>query len=251
MNYAAVVFDVDGTLAESKMPMTPQMGELLARLAAKVPIAATTGTMFERFEEMVFPYFPADMQLERFYLMPTGGAAFYRYDGSRWITEFKDTFTPEEVREIENAIHTALAVTGIEVPKEPIGPLIELRNGASVNYAGLGNLAPLEAKKAWDPDRKKRIALSEVIAPLIPWALVQPAGTTTIDITRKGIDKAYGVRKLAEYLHTTPEQMLYVGDALFDGGNDAIVKTTGIKTRLIKDPAETMQVIEELLSRIP
>jgi HAD superfamily hydrolase (TIGR01484 family) len=247
MKYETVVFDVDGTLAESKMPMTLEMGALLSRLAARVPVAAATGTMFERFEEMVFPYLPEDMPLSKFYLIPTGGAALYRYDGEKWITVYKDEITPEEFKEAEDAIRFALEKTGVDMPSEPVGPLIELRNGASINYAGLGNLAPLEAKKAWDPDMKKRIALAEVIRPLIPWALVQPAGTTTIDITRKGIDKAYGVRTLAEYLGTTPEKMLYVGDALFDGGNDAVVKTTGIETRPIKDPAETMRVIEELL----
>ena len=42
--------------------------------------------------------------------------------------------------------------------------------------------------------------------------------------------------------------MLYVGDGLFEGGNDAVVKETGIPTHAVTGPAETANVIEALLT---
>ncbi len=248
MKYKVIVFDVDNTIAGSKCPLEPRMGELLSELSKRVPIAATTGTSLARFEEMVFPYLPSDMPLQNFYLMPTSGAAFYTHDGTAWQTMYQELLTEEEMQAAEDALMHSLERTGVEVPAEPIGPLIERRYDTMVNFAGLGQKAPISAKEAWDPDRKKRAAMAEVIAPLLPWAVVRPAGTTSIDITRKGIDKDFGIRKLSAHLNIPAEQMLYIGDALFPGGNDEIVKTTGIATRLVKNPSHTMEVIEELLN---
>lgn len=249
MKYDAVVFDVDGTLAESKMHMTHEMGALLARLAALVPIAATSGTDFSRFKEMVFPYLPADMPLAQFHLMPTSGSAYYLHDGSDWKTVYEEKLSEEEMEAAERALEQAIDDLSIDVAKEPVGPIIERRYDTMVAFAGLGHRAPLAAKQAWDPDRKKRNAMRDLITPLLPWAVVRPAGTTTIDITRRGIEKDHGVRKFAQYINSSPERMLYVGDALYDGGNDAVVKVTGIETREVRGPADTARIIEELLSQ--
>ncbi len=250
MKYDVIVFDVDNTLAESKCPMTPEMGVLLSRLAARVPIAATTGTSFKRFEEMVFPYLPNDMALTNFYLMPTSGGAFYKHDGNGWQTLYQELLTEQEMQAAERAIDKAVTDLNIDVATEPVGPIVERRFDTMINFSALGQKAPLAAKETWDPDRRKRARMTEIIAPLIPWAVVRPAGTTSIDITRKGIDKDFGIRKLSEHLGIPAERMLYIGDALFPGGNDEIVKTTGIDTRMIENPAHTMRVIEELLASL-
>jgi hypothetical protein len=44
--------------------------------------------------------------------------------------------------------------------------------------------------------------------------------------------------------------MLYVGDALFEGGNDAVVKKTGIPTHEVKNTGDTKVLIQELLSLV-
>lgn len=247
MKYSTIVFDVDNTLAESKLPLMPEMAALLTQLARRVPIAAITGTSYHRFEDMVFPHLTPDMPLQNFYLLPTSGAAFYAHDGTEWKPIYKETLTEEEMRAAEAAIEHAMRATGFNLDAPSHGPRTERRHDTSVNFSGLGQHAPLELKHAWDPDRKKRIAMTDIIAPLLPWAVVRPAGTTTIDITRKGIDKDYGIRKLSEYLNIPPHHMLYIGDALFPGGNDEIVKVTGIETRMIENPAHTARVIQELL----
>jgi hypothetical protein len=73
-------------------------------------------------------------------------------------------------------------------------------------------------------------------------------GKTTIDITRAGVDKAFGVRWLSERLNIPPQAMLFVGDALYEGGNDAVVIPTGIQTRSVTGPSETAKIIDDLLS---
>ncbi len=77
------------------------------------------------------------------------------------------------------------------------------------------------------------------------------AGSTSIDVTRRGLTKAYGVRKLSEHLDIPISNMLYIGDALFPGGNDEVVKETSIETRATSSPEETARIIEEVLLQFP
>jgi hydroxymethylpyrimidine pyrophosphatase-like HAD family hydrolase len=74
-----------------------------------------------------------------------------------------------------------------------------------------------------------------------------PKNICTIDITRKGINKAYGIMRLVQYLNITIDDVLFVGDTLFYGGNDYPAKTTGIDCISVKGPEETANLIKSLL----
>jgi hydroxymethylpyrimidine pyrophosphatase-like HAD family hydrolase len=89
--------------------------------------------------------------------------------------------------------------------------------------------------------------LREYLMPLLPAYEIAVGGATSVDVVQKGIDKAYGVRKLAELLGLEVTQMLYIGDDLQEGGNDAVVIPTGIQTRVVKNPTETAQIIKSIL----
>ena len=97
------------------------------------------------------------MPFTNFYLMPTSGAAMYAHDGTAWQTVYQELLTEEEMRSAEEAIEEAVRNTGIELEDVSYGPRTERRHGTSVNFAGLGQEAPLELKASWDPDRTKRV----------------------------------------------------------------------------------------------
>jgi hypothetical protein len=67
-------------------------------------------------------------------------------------------------------------------------------------------------------------------------------------VTRKGIDKAYGISQIEKHLGFSKEDMLFIGDALFPGGNDYAVKTTGVQCIETTGPELTAQIIEQLLA---
>ena len=69
-----------------------------------------------------------------------------------------------------------------------------------------------------------------------------------IDVTRPGIDKAYGVKKLHETLGVAIGDMLFAGDALFPGGNDFPAKQAGVVSIEVRDPHETKRVIETVIA---
>ena len=82
---------------------------------------------------------------------------------------------------------------------------------------------------------------------LIPEFEVRIGGTTSIDVTKKGVDKAYGIEKIRRYLNIQKEDMLFIGDAVFPGGNDYSVEEAGVRTIQVSEPEETKKIIQGLL----
>jgi phosphomannomutase len=71
---------------------------------------------------------------------------------------------------------------------------------------------------------------------------------TEIHLHPHGIDKAYGIRKLRDILGIAIEEMIFVGDALFPGGNDYPAEQAGTLSIQIKNPHETKRVIETIIA---
>ena len=83
---------------------------------------------------------------------------------------------------------------------------------------------------------------------LIPEFSVRLGGMTSIDITKPGIDKGYGIRKLQTTLGIPINEMIFIGDALFPGGNDYPAKEAGVVSIQVRDVNETKQVIETIIA---
>lgn len=243
-----IIFDLDGTLAVSKSPLTKEMATLLAKLTNVTNVAVISGGALPQFLIQIVEQLPSDARVENLYLLPTSGASLYRYQHFQWIEVYVETLSEKEARMIDVAIRDAAEKTGyIDFLEPSHGERIEFR-GSQVTLSALGQHAPVREKEVWDPDHKKRRALQELISAQLPEFSVKIGGMTSIDITKQGIDKAYGVRKLSEVIAVPISDMLYVGDALFPDGNDEIVKETGIPTQQVSGPADTKEVIEKLLS---
>ena len=93
----------------------------------------------------------------------------------------------------------------------------------------------------------KRKRLQAALGPLLPGFAVNVGGSTSIDITREGVDKAYGMRKLAGVAGVPVAEMIFVGDALYPGGNDYPVRAAGIDTIAVRDITETKRIIETIV----
>ena len=133
------------------------------------------------------------------------------------------------------------------LPEITWGEVIEDR-GSQITFSALGQEAPLEKKVKWDPDFSKRKQMLALMERSISEFSVRLGGTTSIDVTRAGIDKAYGIRKLSEILHIDKAEMMFIGDAIFPGGNDYAVKEAGVTSILVRDPRETKSVVEGILT---
>lgn len=238
-----IAFDLDGTLADSKQAIDAEMSLALSRLIKTVIVAIMSGGDWPQFEEQLVSNLAADTDLAQLFLLPTSGTKLYRFDGA-WRLVYAELFSAEERLNILKALNDSVAA--MDWSGEPSwGEKIEDR-GSQITYSGLGQQAPLEAKRAWDPDFSKRKLLQATLAPLLPGFAVNVGGSTSVDITRAGIDKAYGIHKLAKATEVPVEDMIFIGDALYPGGNDFPVRAAGVDTIAIRDVTETKRVIEAI-----
>ena len=242
-----IVFDLDGTLAKSKSAIDDEMATLLKGLLAVVKVAIISGGDLPQFQTQVIDRLPAGSALGNLSILPTSGTKFFTYDG-QWRKLYSEDLSDAEKHTIEDALEKAVAQTGFQ-PAQTWGERIEDR-GTQVTYSALGQQAPLEAKATWDPDFAKRKAMQAILATTLPNFSVRLGGTTSIDVTRPGIDKAYGIHKLTDELHIPIERMLYVGDAIFPGGNDYAALQAGVDCIAVRDPEDTKRVIETIIALV-
>jgi phosphomannomutase len=240
-----IVFDLDGTLAASKLPPDAEMAALLHDLLGIVKVAVISGGDWPQFEKQLLSTLPHDERLADLFILPTCGTKFYRYDGA-WRKLYAEDFTPAETAKITGALQHTLATTGFKAAKT-WGEIIEDR-GSQITLSALGQHAPIEEKKTWDPDFAKRQKMKAILDGLIPEFSVRLGGTTSIDVTKHGIDKAYGIGKLRDTLGISIPEMIFIGDALFPGGNDYPAKEAGVVSIPVHDPNETKVVIRTIIA---
>lgn len=240
-----IVFDLDGTLAKSKSPIDQEMSELFKKLLKEVHVAIISGGDWPQFEKQVLDQLLEKSLLKKLAILPTCGTKFYQYkDG--WKQLYAENFTEDERNTILNNLHNALEASDLDI-KKTWGEQIEDR-GSQITFSALGQQAPLEAKKTWDPDFVKRTGIVERLKLPLHEFSIGMGGTTSIDIVKPGIDKAYGIHKLEEILGFTIPEMLFIGDALFEGGNDHPVRKTGVDCIQVRDPEDTKNIIQTIIS---
>ena len=239
-----IVFDLDGTLALSKSPIDAEMAELLDGLLHVTKVAVISGGDWPQFQAQVLAGLGTG-GLANLSLLPTCGAKFYSYR-SAWELLYSEDLTPAQKEKITAALNNALTSLGF-APEKTWGQTIEDR-GAQITMSALGQQAPLKEKSAWDPDFAKRKKMQVLLTELIPEFSVRLGGTTSIDVTRPGIDKAYGIGKMKQVLGIERADMVFIGDALFPGGNDYPAHESGVTCIEVRDPGDTKVEIRTLIA---
>ena len=159
---------------------------------------------------------------------------------------YSEDFTPEERAKILSSLTKAIGVADFKI-KKVWGEQIEDR-GSQITFSALGQQAPLEEKDKRDPDVTKRRGIKSILEKFIPEFSVRTGGSTSIDITRPGIDKAYGIRKLRDILGISINEMIYIGDALYVGGNDHAAETVGVDCISVNDSGDTKRVVQTIIA---
>lgn len=244
-----LAFDLDGTLAVTKSPITDRMATLLTQLLEHYRVCVITGGTFDQVRQHVIKRLPAKPErLNNLHVMPTSGTRYYRYDEQTqdWVVQYSKDLTEDQKKEIIPVVEASAKELGFWID-HPVGEIIEDR-GTQITYSALGQRATPEDKKAWDPDGSKKKALREKVQPQLPDYEVRINGKTSIDTTVAGIDKAFGMQQLIEALHIDKSEILFIGDDLFEGGNDYPVKAFGIDCIHVDRWEDTAFVVEGILA---
>jgi len=240
-----IVFDLDGTLAPSKSSLAPETAKLLHDLLGIVKVAVISGGAWAQFEKQLLADLPKGSLLANLSLLPTCGTKFFQYEG-KWTELYSEDLTMDRRKKIIDSLTKAASESGFQA-KKVWGKVIEDR-GSQVTFSALGQQAPLAEKEKWDPDFAKRKKITTILKKLIPEFSVRMGGATSIDVTKPGIDKAYGIGKLKDTLHLSLNEMVFIGDALFPGGNDYPAEQAGVVSISVKGPEDTNLVIQTILA---
>ena len=249
--YKVLAFDLDGTLAPSKTRMSDQMAVTLSQLLETYQLCVISGGKFGQFQLQVLDALKVgDSELSKLHLMPACGTQYYRYENG-WQEVYAENFTEDQKRQVYEALEQGIEATGLH-EATTYGPIIEDR-GSQITFSALGQDIASELgeegirlKEEWDADGTKKERLRAYLATLIPEFEIRAGGTTSIDITKPGIDKAYGIGKLIEMLGIAKDEVLFFGDKMQPGGNDYPVKAYGVDSREVLSPEDTLTMLKNL-----
>jgi phosphomannomutase len=243
----AVAFDLDDTLAVSKSRIDDRMADLLARLIRVTDVCIISGGRFEQFENQVLVHLKAEPDaLASLHLMPTCGTRYYRWVDEEWQLIYAEDLAEADKRRVIAALEQGARDLGLW-EERTWGERIEDR-GSQITFSALGQQAPPAEKYEWDPDNQKKQRLRAYAAERLPDLEVRVGGSTSVDVTRKGIDKAYGMYKLMDQLGLAADEILFVGDRLEPGGNDYPVRAVGVRCVEVTCWQDTADYIERLLA---
>jgi phosphomannomutase len=267
------IFDIDGTLTESKSAMGDEMVQVLLELAQIKKVAIISGATLDQIKVQI-----VDKMVEKFrisgagayganagadkanfinnlYLLPTSGARLYK-GGDMENAIYAEYFSVDEKKTILKSLDESLAFLSTQIdeegnplyskPEKTYGEIVEDR-GSQITFSGLGQSAPYEIKKDWDPDMKIRSRIIEELIKKIPQYEIKIGGSTSVDIVKAGINKAFGVEKLLEHLGLEADDAVFFGDAIFEGGNDYSVASTGVLCVPVVGPEETAEVLKKVV----
>ncbi len=286
-NKKIFAFDIDDTLTESKQKLRYDMGELLLKLMEKSRVAIISGGSFEQFNKQILSSLnevakimnlPTGAQagsalasgnalphFANLSLLPAAGSMRYEYDlmSAEWkmthLSHFPDDLKKKTLDALADVLATRSVSAGedaanpanvganpFELPAQSFGDIVEDRQ-TQITFSALGQKAPVDLKRTWDPDQAKRKKIKAHLDALLPDADISMGGMTSIDILPKGQNKATGLEGMLAAHSLTKADMSFVGDALFEGGNDYSVALAGIDTIMVKNPAETANLIKSWL----
>jgi len=251
-----IVFDLDGTLARTKAPMDKEMAELMTKLLEKKKVAVIGGGKYALFKEQLVSQLTAPKKLlKHLSLFPTTSSAYYAYN-SGWKNVYLHELPKSDRKKIIETFHKVFEEIGYEHPKKTYGKIIEDR-GTQVTFSVFGQDVVkalgekgIALKDKWKEDHTPtKLKIAKLMSKYLPHLEVRAAGHTSVDVTKKGIDKAFGLRQIEKYLHVKINKMLFVGDAIFPGGNDYAVVKTGVDYVPVNGPEETKKVIRKVLEQ--
>lgn len=249
-DYTVISFDLDGTLTESRQPITSEMCNLLGQLSQKSLVVIISGSSFKNLQVQLGLFLNSGQEevFKNTLLMPANGSETYTYNSvtNEWELTDMVPMSTEIKNRVIKAFEDILTSKNFNIPSKRVGPKIEDRE-TQISFAALGMDDPIEEKEAWDPDEKKRAKIVEYLAPLLPEVNLFIAGTTTIDVLPKGTTKGTMLEKMLEKRGLKKPDLLFIGDALYEGGNDNEVEKEGFATIKTSGPKQTAEIIKKLL----
>lgn len=221
-------FDMDHTITPARQPIQPKMLELLTNLLQDIIIVS--GSKVEQMNTQI----PG---LDCAKLGQNGNEA-YDFDGQEL---WKNSLTDSEKEEVFAHITEIKAL----LPEEPNPEWTPVEDrGGQITFSPIGNTAPVELKKTYDPDVSKRFEMLRQVPFESDTLVVKIGGSTSFDYFHRDSNKGTNVQKFIELKGWNKEDCIYYGDGLYPGGNDEAVIGI-IDTEAVSSDEDTYQKLTE------
>lgn len=245
--YKIIVFDLDDTLSESKQKIDEEMSLLLSELTKKYKVAIITWWEFNQISKQVLDNLDLkNTNFENLYIYPTCWAKMFQYIDWEYEIIYSEDLTEDEINNITSVLEWAIDKLWLN-KEESWWTNIDNR-WTQITYSPLWNECPLEIKFKWDPDWLKRQEIRNYIIDDLKDFHVWIAWRSSMDITKKWIDKAYWIKKIISEIWLEKKEILFMWDMLMPGWNDYPVKEFWVDFNEVIDPEDTKLLIRALLN---
>src|SRR5579872_1413345 len=159
----ATIFDLDGTLAESKSAIDGEMATLIEKLLEKKKVLVMSGGQWRQFQKQFLSHLKLSSdKLSNLFISPGSGSGLYRFENGEIREMYADNLSQVEKKKIFDAFHYALEKIPFHLPTQTYGERIEDRH-TEITFSALGQDAPLSEKEKWDKDHQKREKIVELL----------------------------------------------------------------------------------------
>jgi len=228
--YKHLFFDMDETVAPARQPILPEMFNLLSSLTQDIIIVS--GQYADKIAWQ-------SNNLPAYRLGQNGNEAFDVEGNELWNTPLAENHRTEIMAHINKLVSTF----ALELNEE-WNPIED--RGGQITFSPIGNTAPVELKKAYDPDRSIRLGMMKTVPFESEDLVVKIGGSTSLDYIHKERHKGTNVQKLIDLKGWNKDECVYFGDGLYPGGNDEAVIGV-IETIAVKDNLDTYVKLQEMI----
>lgn len=237
-----IIADVDDTICYSREQISTSMAQQINALIKKgYQFAFISGTKAEDLLSMI-----SSGVLESHHLLATTGTKYVKVKSpEERIFVYNHSLTMEEVKEISAAFEKLITKFNLKSLTTKEDQLQE--RGSQITLSALGRHAPTELKREFDPDGERRKQMVMFLRQHLDEKKYEIgiAGLTSIDVTKKGFDKEWGIREFLKFNNLKAENVLFFGDKLYPGGND-YPATRIVDCVSVKNPEETLMELKKL-----
>ena len=232
-----IAFDLDGTLTQHKEPLGEENRQVLDELRRRYRLvmvgAGQVGRIFKQMGE-----YPID-------IIGNYGLQYARYDeASGGLQTVCDWRLPCDRESVASRITALRHQFGWE---QFAGENVEFHPSGCVTFPVLGTKAAQQDKLVFDPDRKKRRAVYDLVVKAFPEYHVFVGGSSSFDMAPRPYNKYYALAEYCRELGISHDRVVYMGDDYGLGGNDESVYRSDMNFITVDDYRTFPRRAKELL----
>jgi hypothetical protein len=244
MQKKVIICDVDETICNSCQIIKPDMANTINQLIQKgYTFAFISGTKESYLKEMI-----STSLNHNHFLLPTTGTKCIQINQDSNTNHYEHSLNQEEKNKVINALNQLTIYYNIQSLTTKEDQIQD--RGSQITLSAIGRHAPKKLKEQHDKNTTKRQLWVKYLKTILDeneWE-INIAGTTSIDITKKGYDKGWGIKQFAKNQNIQLNHILFFGDKTKPGGND-YPATKVVDFIEVNNPNETLEHFKNLLNQ--